>query len=171
MGYPPFLKRLFDSAEVDWAQYNVTLIFGGESMSEGMRDYLFKKGVKKVYSSFGASDLELNIASENDFTISLRRLIRGNAALKNELLKYDGALPMIFQFNPSDFWIEANQSGELIITICRPGYTSPKIRYNIYDKGHVMQLSELKSILEKHGLTGKVEFPASDLPKIGRAHV
>jgi phenylacetate-CoA ligase len=172
MGYPPFLKRLFDSAEVDWAQFNITLVFGGESMSEGMRDYLFKKGVKKVYSSFGASDLELNIASENDFTIGLRRLIRENAALKNELLKYDGALPMIFQFNPSDFWIETNQSGELIITICRPGYTSPKIRYNIYDKGHVMQLSELKTILKKHGLTDKVEFSETDLPVLfhyGRA--
>lgn len=172
MGYPPFLKRLFDSDEVDLDQYNITLIFGGESMSEGMRDYLFKKGVKKMYSSFGASDLELNIASENDFTISLRRLIRENTALKNELLKFDGALPMIFQFNPSDFWIEANHSGELIITICRPAYTSPKIRYNIYDKGHILQLSELKAILEKHGVTDKIELPATDLPVLfhyGRA--
>lgn len=164
MGYPPFLKRLFDNADVNWEKYNITLIFGGESMSEGMRDYLFKKGVKKVYSSFGASDLELNIASENDFTISLRRVIRENAALKSEILKYGGALPMVFQFNPSDFWIECNELGELIFTICRPGYTSPKIRYNIHDKGHVMQLSELKALLKKHGLADRVGFPVTDLP-------
>lgn len=172
MGYPPFLKCLIDSAELDWDKYNITLIFGGESMTEGMRDYLLNKGIKRIYSSFGASDLELNIASENDFTISLRRLIRDHGPLRNEIVKYKTALPMVFQFNPSDFWIESNELGELIFTICRPGYTSPKIRYNIYDKGHVMQLSELKAILKTHGLADQIKYPQSDLPLLfhyGRA--
>jgi len=164
MGYPPFLKRLVDTADVDWQAYNVTLIFGGEPMTEGMRDYLLNKGIKKIYSSFGASDLELNIAHENDFTISLRRLLREDQELKQRVLKYSGALPMVFQFNPADFWIECNESGELIFTICRPGYASPKIRYNIYDKGHVMQVKELKEILKEFNLSDKITLSQTDLP-------
>src|ERR671925_156479 len=33
-GYPPFLKTLVDVADMDWSQYDVTAIFGGEGMSE-----------------------------------------------------------------------------------------------------------------------------------------
>lgn len=164
MGYPPFLKRLTDSSDIEWGKYNITFIFGGESMTEGMRDYILNKGVKNIYSSFGASDLELNIAHENDFTISLRRLLVTDPAIRDQLVKFGGALPMIFQFNPADFFIECNEQGELIITICRPGYTSPKIRYNIYDKAHIIQFAEIKSILKHHNLTDKIKQPQTDLP-------
>jgi phenylacetate-CoA ligase len=51
MGYPPFLKYLVDNSEIEWEKFNIAFIFGGESMSEGMRDYLFQKGIKKAYSS------------------------------------------------------------------------------------------------------------------------
>ena len=97
MGYPPFLKMLVDNSEINWKEHNVSFIFGGESMSEGMRDYLMQKGIKKVYSSLGASDVELNISAENDFTISLRRLLRSNTELRKRILKHSGALPMLFQ--------------------------------------------------------------------------
>jgi phenylacetate-CoA ligase len=85
MGYPPFLKQLVDEGGIDWHLYNVTFIFGGESMSEGMRDYLLAKGIKRIYSSFGASDLELNMSAENDFTIGLRKLLRRDAALRQDM--------------------------------------------------------------------------------------
>src|SRR5437868_4337540 len=35
MGYPPFLKMLVDQSEIDWKEYDVSFVFGGESMSEG----------------------------------------------------------------------------------------------------------------------------------------
>ena len=53
-----------------------------------MRKYLLKKGIKRIYSSYGASDLELNISSENPFTISLRGLINENQELKNRIVKF-----------------------------------------------------------------------------------
>lgn len=164
MGYPPFLKHLVDNSMVDWQEYKVSFIFGGESMSEGMRDYLTKKGIEKIYSSFGASDLELNIASENDFTISLRRLINTHTELKDRLLKYTGALPMVFQYNPTDFLIESTDKDELIISICRPNYVAPKLRYNIHDRGHVMEYKEIVAVLKDLGLQDDVIKPASDLP-------
>lgn len=165
MGYPPFLKMLVDTIDINWREYNVSLIFGGESMSEGMRDYLIEKGIKKIYSSFGASDIELNIAAENDFTISLRRLMRSNKTLREKILKFSGALPMVFQFNPADFLIESNKQNELLITVCRSGYIAPKIRYNIHDKGHILSIKELYKILGELQIDlNQLVQPATDLP-------
>lgn len=165
LGYPPFLKLLVDGSEINWKEYNVSFIFGGESMAEGMRDYLLQSGIKKVYSSFGASDLELNISAENDFTISLRRLLRTNTLLRDKILKHTGALPMLFQFNPVDFLLETNETGELIVTICRPDYISPKIRYNLHDIGHVLQLKDLYRILDELKIDKKeLGRPQVDLP-------
>ena len=173
MGYPPFLKYLVDTSEIEWDKFNIAFIFGGESMSEGMRDYLFRKGIKKAYSSLGASDLELNISAENDFTISLRRLLRSNQSLQSKILKHTGALPMIFQYNPTDFLIESSETGELIVTIGRPDYIAPKIRYNIHDRGHTLSLKDLYSILQSLNISlDKLEKPQTDLPLLlhyGRA--
>ena len=173
MGYPPFLKYLVDTSEIEWDKFNIAFIFGGESMSEGMRDYLFQKGIKKAYSSLGASDLELNISAENDFTISLRRLLRSNQSLQSKILKHTGALPMIFQYNPTDFLIESSEAGELIVTIGRPDYIAPKIRYNIHDRGHTLSLKDLYSILKSLNISlDKLAKPQTDLPLLlhyGRA--
>lgn len=165
MGYPPFLKQLVDNSEINWKEHHVTFIFGGECMTEGMRDYMIGKGIKKSYSSLGASDLELNLAAENDFTISLRRLLRMDERLRSKILKHTGALPMVFQYNPADFLFETSDEGELIVTVCRPGYIAPKIRYNIHDRGHVMQLKEIYNVLDELGIDRKLlKASRSDLP-------
>lgn len=147
MGYPPFLKQLADRADIDWSRYRVSMVFGGEGMSESMRRYLQQKGIAHVYGSYGASDLELNIAAETEFTIALRRLLESRPELAEKVFQHGGALPMIFQFNPSEFFMETNADGELLITICRPRYVAPKIRYNIHDLGHVMRMPELRALL------------------------
>ncbi len=165
MGYPPFLKCLVDTAKVKWQEFNIVLILGGEGMSEAMRCHIQRKGIKKIYSSFGASDLELNIASENDFTISLRRLLEKNKVLAGKLIRYPGTLPMIFQYNPLDFFIETTGDGELLFTLCRPHYVSPKIRYNIHDKGHVLRMPQFKEILKSCKIdTNEIIEPGNDLP-------
>ncbi len=162
-GYPPFLKSLVDSQKVDWGKYNIITIYGGEGMSEGMRDYLGKT-FKKVYGSYGASDLEINIAAENDFTVALRQKILSNKVLSDKVVKH-ASLPMIFQYNPLDYYIESSGEGELLITLCRKSNISPKIRYNIHDLGHVLRIPELESILKEMNMTlsdvGKIQ---SDLP-------
>jgi phenylacetate-CoA ligase len=165
MGYPPFLKQVVDRANVEWRHYHVSMIFGGEGMSESMRRYLQDKGIARVYGSYGASDLELNIGAETDLTIALRRLVESRPALAARLLQHHGAMPMIFQFNPADFFIETNEAGELVVTICRPGYVSPKVRYNIHDLGHVMRFPELARILASEGIAVRdLDTRAFDLP-------
>ncbi|MEP7234462.1 MAG: CoF synthetase, partial [Ignavibacteriota bacterium] len=165
MGYPPFLKSLVDSAAIDWKSYDVIFIYGGEGISEAMRDYLLAKGIRKVYGSLGASDLELNISAENDFTVALRKELSTNSLLASKLLRHAGTLPMIFQYNPMDFYIETTSDGELLMTLCRPQYISPKIRYNIHDRGNVVRMPELLRILTECGI--RIESlgkPSSDLP-------
>lgn len=148
MGYPPFLKALVDTGKVDWEKYNITAVFGGEGMSEGMRGYLGKV-FKKSYGSYGASDLEINIAAENDFTIALRQLLIENKELAKRILKDNVSVPMIFQYSPIDYYIETNEEGELLVTLCRLANVSPKVRYNIHDTGHVLRFPELLKILKE----------------------
>ncbi|MBS1636529.1 MAG: hypothetical protein JST26_11490 [Bacteroidetes bacterium] len=165
MGYPPFLKNLTDRSDIRWSEYNVSFIYGGESMSEYLREYMQRKCIRKVYGSYGASDLELNIAAENDFTIEIRKLLMTNKLLANKLLMDTNILPMVFQYNPADFYIEQNSNNELLFTLCRPGYVVPKIRYNIYDKGHTLRLKDLKRIMRSCGIdTSEFQWPKIDLP-------
>lgn len=151
MGYPPFLRLLTESKEIDWSLYKVTAVYGGEGMSESMRDYLLQY-FQRVVGSYGASDLEINIAHESDFSIGLRRALAGDAALRKELLKiHRGILPMVFQYNPYDYLFETNAAGELVVTISRTYNLSPRIRYNIHDLGHSIDFYSLKATLERFG--------------------
>ena len=172
-GYPPFLKTLVDQAEVDWERYEIYAAFGGEGISEAMRDYL-GRSFRKVYGSYGASDLEINIAAENDFTIALRRELGRDGELRRALTWADEQLPMVFQYSPLDYHVETNAERELVVTLLRPTNVSPRIRYNIHDRGHVLRFPELRRRLAELGRSPE-EFgggPATDLPLLfhyGRA--
>ena len=66
-----------------------------EGMSEALRASLNRRFTKTI-SSFGASDLEINMAAETDFCIALRQELHKNAELAHDL--YGGeSIPMIFQ--------------------------------------------------------------------------
>jgi phenylacetate-CoA ligase len=152
-GYPPFLKVLVDQTSLDWSQYDCVAAVGGEAMSEALRDYL-RRAFREVYSSFGASDLEINIASENDFTIAFRRLLAERPELAEALeLPARGATPMVFQYNPLDYLIETNDAGELVVTICRLDTTAPKLRYCIHDLGCVRRFPRVLAALDRTGVS------------------
>jgi phenylacetate-CoA ligase len=159
-GYPPFLKRLVESNEIEWSAYDVSAAVGGEGMSESLRDYLLR-AFRRVYSSFGASDLEINIAAENDFTIALRRLLRDRPEVGDALGVPSRPLPMVFQYNPLDYYIEENDAGELVLSICRLDSVSPKIRYNLHDSGRVVRFPKVARTLRQFGLE-----PADLAPRV-----
>jgi phenylacetate-CoA ligase len=147
LGYPPFLKQLVDEARIDWSEYDCAAVVGGERMSEALRSYLLRR-FRAVYSSFGAADLEINIAAENDFTIALRRLLAARPELGHALnLPSHSSLPMVFQYNPLDYVIETSDAGELVISICRVETTAPKLRYNLHDLGCVVRFREVERAL------------------------
>jgi phenylacetate-CoA ligase len=152
LGYPPFLKQLVDEARIDWSEYDCSAVVGGEGMSEALRNYLLRS-FQSLYSSFGAADLEINIAAESDFTIALRRLLAERPELGRALdLRARASLPMVFQYNPLDYVIETNEAGELVISICRAQTTAPKLRYNIHDLGCVVRFRDVERALAELGL-------------------
>lgn len=164
LGYPPFLKDLADDPRIDLRAYDVTAGFGGEGLSENMRDYLLRS-YRRVMGSYGASDLEINMAAESDGTIALRRELASNAGLRTALLAHpDRPLPMIFQYNPLDYVIETNGAGELVVTICRAANLSPRIRYNIHDVGHVVRAPVLRRLLRRHDAAHVADALTLDLP-------
>jgi phenylacetate-CoA ligase len=166
MGYPPFLKALADDPRIDWSRYVVDVGYGGEGISESLRTYLQRR-FKRVVGSYGASDLEVNMAIETDLCIALRRAITDDAHLRNVLIRTDyGVTPMIFQYNPMAYYIETNALGELVVTMSRPYHIAPKIRYNIHDRGHVLRFPELKRLLKSAGRTDLLGGHAldTDLP-------
>ena len=164
LGYPPFLKDLADDPRIDLSTYDVTAGFGGEGLSENMRAYLLRS-YRRVKGSYGASDLEINIAAETDLTLALRQELAANDALRTALtVRADGPLPMIFQYNPLDHVIETNGAGELVITVCRAATLSPRIRYNIHDVGHVVRMPTLRRLLHDHGAAHLLGDRHLDLP-------
>jgi len=167
LSYPPFLKSLFDDSRVNWEEYTIVLAFGGEGISENMRTHL-NKYAHTVLGSYGASDLEINIAIETDFTVALRQAIAKNPKLSKELTQQAeyGVLPMIFQFNPFDYIIETNTNGELLVTITRKQNINPRIRYNIHDRGHVLRVKDLVPVLEEYGFQSILRQKFLDLPLV-----
>ena len=163
--YPPFLKGLLDDDRLDWSRYDVVCAFGGEGISEGMRDHILRKA-RSMTGAYGASDLEISIAIETEFTIALRRAIAADPELSAALTRQAayGVLPNIFQFNPYGYLIETNDAGELIITINRPQNINPRIRYNIHDRGHVLRMRELLPVLRRFGLRQVIDEKRLDLP-------
>ena len=163
--YPPFLKGLFEDDRLDWSRYEIICAFGGEGISEGMREHILRTA-RSVVGAYGASDLEISIAVETEFTIALRRAIAADPVLSAALTKQSeyGVLPNIFQYNPYAYLVEENENGELVITITRPQNISPRLRYNIHDRGHVIRMRELLPVLRRFGRQDVLDEKLLDLP-------
>ena len=149
-GYPPFLKSWLDSTNLDLSHYKLDAVVGGEGMSEGLRSY-FLKYFSTVVSSYGASDLEINIGVETDLTIALRRRCYENRNLSVKLFGRE-APPMIFQYNAADYVIETNDADELLFTVVRLEGAAPKIRYNLRDLGGCYTWEDLSVKLKLEGI-------------------
>jgi phenylacetate-CoA ligase len=161
-GYPPFLRALLEHGDEtghDWRPYRMFGIVGGESMSEQLRDRLQRRFIG-VYSAYGASDLDIGVAAETPTSIWLRRRAADDPGLRRQLFGEDPRLPMVFQYNPLDYHVEA-VDGELIVTVSRLRMLSPRIRYNIHDAGGERSFSEMERICRGSGLDlAGVEMPA-----------
>ncbi len=152
-GYPPFLKAMVDTADFDWAPYDVSAVVGGEGMSEPLRAALNKR-FRTTISCFGASDLEINLAVETPFTVALRESIMSDERLGGDIYGSEG-LPMVFQYDPLNTFVESDVERSLLFTINRLENVSPRIRYNLQDRGMVRTVAELEPILRDHGLSAQ----------------
>jgi phenylacetate-CoA ligase len=153
-GYPPFLKELLDYGEengVDWDRFKMFGVVGGEGMSETLRARLEQRFVA-VYSAYGASDLDIGVAGEFPLSVYIRKQAAQNPELRRALFGDDPRLPMLFQYNPLDYYVETNDSGELVITVNRLAMLSPRIRYNIHDAGGARSFRDTIAICREFGI-------------------
>lgn len=175
-GYPPHLREVVDLAikeNFDLSRHNIIGVVGGEGISEGQRDLIVcqrddqknvtRQGFTQCYSTYGASDLDVNIGYESEFEIELRKICHTNPQLSAELFEDNGSIPMIFHHDPLNYHIETNEDEHLIFTCVRDDRISPRIRYDLGDKGKVMTCSDLVATLKKHGVSLK-HMPRTELP-------
>jgi phenylacetate-CoA ligase len=161
--YPPFLKHLQDRMDAEgfpWAQYRLSALVGGEGMTEALRDYLERR-FAKVRSGYGASDLTIGMAGETDLTVWLRRRLRTDEALRVALLGPDEhRLPMIFQYNPLETYLETTADNEILCTINTTAVMTPKARYNIGDEGRLLSYDDLRKLVDvKDVNTDRMQLP------------
>lgn len=161
-GYPPHLKEVVDLATEEnfpLHEHNIVGVVGGESLSENQRKLINaqpnRTGFRKCYSAYGASDLDVTIGYETDFAIELRNALHNNSWLAKELLGENEFVPMIFPYDPLNYQIETDEEQNLIFTCVRGDRISPRVRYNLGDRGKIMPLSDVLATLKKHGITLK----------------
>lgn len=171
-GYPPFLKDLADYIKnqgQELAEFSVIGVVGGQAISEAMRDLLTKEGFNQIYSSYGASDLDINLGVETEYEMEVRKAIEKNPGLARELYGTNKGLPMVFHYDTSNYHVEClddNQENledkdSLIFTATRNDRSSPRIRYDLGDKGRVYASSDVQALLAKYGIFQK---PKTNLP-------
>ena len=161
-GYPPFIKMFVNSTELDLKKYSLHLVTGGEGISEGLRDYL-SQYFSSVYSSYGASDLDINIGAESEFTIAVRKICSKNPDIARKIFGKE-QVPMIFQYNPLDYYIETSADGELMFSVTRLASAAPKVRYNLKDNGGTMSCAQMLQALKDAGFTGTLPKPKLHFP-------
>jgi phenylacetate-CoA ligase len=125
---------------------------GGEGMTEAMRDYLERRLVK-VRSGYGASDIQIGIAGETDLSVWVRKLLVERPDAREALLGAgETRVPMVFQYNPLENYIEINESGEAVVTLNNGSVLSPKLRYNVGDEGRTLGQAAVLQRLAELGL-------------------
>lgn len=161
-GYPPFMKDLIEEAiknNIDIDKYQLTAIVGGEEISDGVRQHAMgvdregnkvRPGFYRIFSTYGASDLDINIGYETDFILALRAACRMNLKFAKELFGENETIPMIFNFDPLNYFIETDKNNNLIFTCGRDDRLSPRIRYNLQDQGKVTLVSDVLTCAQKH---------------------
>lgn len=163
-GYPPFLKDLIDYAEKeghDFHEFSAMGVVGGQGISEAMRDQLVQHGFSKVYSSYGASDLDINIGAESDYEVKVRKFLETHPDAARELYGENKGLPMIFNYDPMNYHIECDPTDGLLLTCTRDDRSSLRVAYDLGDKGRVYAASTLQAVLHKHGffVRPKINLP------------
>ena len=164
-GNPVFLKDIVDESHMKglgWNRYRIHLITGGELITEAWRDYMLCKlnpKETKIYSAFGASDIGVVGFNETNESIKIRKAAITNAPLRKALFDETEELPMLFQYDPTRYFITVSKGWELEFTKCDLGTLMPLIKYNLHDVGGIISHKKMEKILRDFSLHVDLKFP------------
>lgn len=160
MGHTSLIKFFVQHCPFDLTEFDITLLVAGEHMSRALHTYFLDRGIKKVLSGYGASDLHFTIGIQENFAQKLQELCWNNPELKKELTGNESGQPYFFQYNPLDDYIE-EIDGRLVFTDLDHSRISPRVRYDVGDRGKILKMSFVKKVLNKYGihLTPQTNLP------------
>ncbi len=164
-GYPPFLTNLIkygnSISTFSWKDFEIHILTSGEGFVEEWREYI-KSQLRPgscIYSDYGATDLDIGVSMETPFTIFLRRLLKENKEIRNEILNTDRQPSFIGQFSPIHFYIRntTNKDGiqEPEISVLNLKAVSPMLKYRVGDEGGIIKLQKLNDILKEYGYSAQ----------------
>ncbi len=168
-GYPPFCRLLIEKAKdiISWKKYTVDLLVGGEGFVIGWREHVKSILGKnaRIFSCYGASDIDIGIAFETPYAIFIRTLLMKNEKMR-EALNIKGNYPMIFQYNPLAHYISnttrTNEQNKIVheftVTPLDLKVGAPKIKYNLHDEGQKVSFQEMEQLLLQFAKNEKKEF-------------
>lgn len=161
-GYPPFLRELVlflkEQPDLDLKSYRIDIMTGGEGFPESWRRLMESelRAGAKIVSGYGASDLEIGIASETPYSIGLSRLLSRDEDLRRAFLGTLREPVFLGQYNPSGHYVREvlNAAGqvELEVTVLNPHSISPRIKYCVGDEGRVIPFERVKAFVQEHDL-------------------
>ncbi len=159
-GYPLFLSEIL-KRDFPWNDYRVDLITGGDAHSIGWQQQVEKQINGRVVSAYGASDINVGLGVQTPLTHAIRSALLHEEKLRHRLSWY-GEVPMIFQFNPLNIFVEQNER-ELVMTYLTPFKAHPIVRYNLHDEGRVFTYRELRALITSHAPALSTLFEQSHL--------
>jgi len=156
-----FLRRVVELGEkegIDWHKYDIYLLTGAEGFPENLREFVRKKIAHekdflnplvplRIISLFGMTETSGAIAVETPIAILTRRLAWQDSNFKKLLFGKNEALPLIFQYNPIETYLEIVNE-ELVITKLTE---QPLLRYNSHDMAEIFTFKRMIDVLKKTG--------------------
>ena len=176
-GYPPFVEEILGELQQEKNVHfggkngiHLGAFVGGQGMSEITRTNIMDKGADIVLSGYGATDLDLNIATEDPLTIRIKRLAEQHPTMLEELFGSSRNKPSFWgRWDPRQYHVsvtpdEGQKKGTLSFTCLRKTRSSPRIRYDLGDVGEVMTIDELVAVAKKYDPSlditeAKLKFP------------
>jgi phenylacetate-coenzyme A ligase PaaK-like adenylate-forming protein len=152
-GYPPFLLEVLDEAAtagVDLGRARLYAVTGGEALPEGTRRRLLRV-FTRVYSAYGASDIDVGMACETPFSVAVRQAAESNPKLARALFGDDPRLPSVFAYDPTAYHHEVLADGTLATTVLRR-VAQPRVRACVGDSGGVATWTHVCAVLRDHGV-------------------
>jgi len=159
--YPPFIVELIEfgkkQQDFRWKDYPIHLFPGGEGFTENWRDYVSSnlRDGARIFSVYGAIDLDVGISVETPFTVAIRKLIRDDLKVRTEILSSERNPCFIGQVSNQQFYVREivsrNRIKELEITVMNLKSVSPNLKYIIGDEGGVLRFEDLCKKLEEYG--------------------
>ncbi len=163
LGYPPFLQALGEKLQAEGIELHPKMklwaVGGGEPMSCARRNAMLQTKYADVRSSFGASDLTINIGAQDLWDVRLENICKENQDICKAIFGRNTP-PSVFHYDPGSYKIEqapykdenGRQIDRILFTQLKK-VTCPKVRYDLGDEGGTSKQKDVEKILKSFGIT------------------